>query len=400
MPYIGNFPAESYSQVSYQDLTGGSGTSFTLDYPVGSAGEIEVFINNVRQEPTVAYTVSGTALTMTGSVSATDDFYVVFQGKNQQSIGIPEKQTDGTYLFSNNVTVNGNITSTGIDDNATSTAMTLDSSGNLLVGKTSAGYTIAGAQMEATGVIGATVNNNQPMFANRLSSDGSIFGFYKDGTAVGGIGSAGSGTELYIGGFGTNTNGIYFTNSNRIAPMKNMVVSDGTQDIGHPSYRWKDLYLSGGVVFGDAGGSGTPSSNTLDSYEEGTFSPQYLGSSSSPTVTYQYQHGRYVKVGNLVWINVRLRASSVSGGSGSLRVGNLPFNCNSGTDDYSSFNIGYVNSFTAADHPTAGFTTPGTNYINLIRFDSSDARDSRTASVLTSNLTNTSYVILAGVYSI
>ena len=37
-------------------------------------------MNNVRQEPGVAYTVSGTALTMTGSIVATDDFYVVFQG--------------------------------------------------------------------------------------------------------------------------------------------------------------------------------------------------------------------------------------------------------------------------------------------------------------------------------
>ena len=110
MPYIGNVPAEAYSQVSYQDLTGGSGTSFTLDYPVGSAGEIEVFVNNVRQEPTVAYTVSGTSLTMTGSISATDDFYVVFQGKAQQTIGIPEKQTDGTYLFPDDITVNGDLT--------------------------------------------------------------------------------------------------------------------------------------------------------------------------------------------------------------------------------------------------------------------------------------------------
>lgn len=86
MPYLGNVPAEAYSQMSYQDLTGGSGTSFTLDYPVGNENEIEVFVNNVRQEPTVAYTTAGTALTMTGTITATDDFYVVFQGKAQQTI--------------------------------------------------------------------------------------------------------------------------------------------------------------------------------------------------------------------------------------------------------------------------------------------------------------------------
>ena len=86
MAYVGNIPAVAYSTVSYQDLTGGTGTSFTLDYPAGSPQEIEVFVNNVRQEPSVAYTVAGTALTMTGSIVATDDFYVVFQSKAQQTV--------------------------------------------------------------------------------------------------------------------------------------------------------------------------------------------------------------------------------------------------------------------------------------------------------------------------
>jgi len=86
MPYLGNEPAVAYTTVSYQDLTGGSGTSFTLNHPVANSNEIEVFVNNVRQEPSVAYNASGTSMTMTGSIVATDDFYVVFQGKAQQTI--------------------------------------------------------------------------------------------------------------------------------------------------------------------------------------------------------------------------------------------------------------------------------------------------------------------------
>jgi hypothetical protein len=89
MAYVGNIPATNYSTVSYQDLTGGTGTGFTLDYPAGSAQDIEVFVNNVRQEPGVAYTVAGTALTMTGSIVATDDFYVVFQGYATQTVTHP-----------------------------------------------------------------------------------------------------------------------------------------------------------------------------------------------------------------------------------------------------------------------------------------------------------------------
>ena len=115
MAYIGNPPAERYSSVSHQDLTGGTGTSFTLDYAVGSANEIEVFVNNVRQEPSVAYTVAGTALTMTGSIASTDDFYVVFQGKAQQTVTHPAthalEATDGT--FTGNVSITGTTSSTG-----------------------------------------------------------------------------------------------------------------------------------------------------------------------------------------------------------------------------------------------------------------------------------------------
>ena len=101
MPYLGNAPAEAYSNIAYQDFGTQSGTTFTLDYPAGAPGELEVFVNNVRQEPSVAYTVSGTTLTMTGTIASTDDFYVVFQGKSQQTVRHPAntalEATSGTF---------------------------------------------------------------------------------------------------------------------------------------------------------------------------------------------------------------------------------------------------------------------------------------------------------------
>jgi len=51
-----------------------------------NANELEVFVNNVRQEPSVAYTAAGTTLTMTGDVETTDDFYVVYQGMAKQTV--------------------------------------------------------------------------------------------------------------------------------------------------------------------------------------------------------------------------------------------------------------------------------------------------------------------------
>lgn len=106
MPYLGNIPTDRYSTVSYQDLTGGSGTGFTLDYSVSTPQDIEVFVNNVRQEPNVAYTVSGTSLTMTGSIVTTDDFYVVFQGKAHQTI-VPGAGTITNAMFSPSISLGG-----------------------------------------------------------------------------------------------------------------------------------------------------------------------------------------------------------------------------------------------------------------------------------------------------
>jgi len=90
MGYIGNQTSNSYSSLDKQTITGDGGASYTLTHAGANAQEIEVFVNNVRQEPGVAYTVSGTALTMTGNVASTDDFYVVFQGKALQTTVPPD----------------------------------------------------------------------------------------------------------------------------------------------------------------------------------------------------------------------------------------------------------------------------------------------------------------------
>ncbi len=64
MGYVGNQSSNSYSSMIKQDITGNGGTSYTLTHAVANSNEIEVFVNNVRQEPTDAYGASGTALTM------------------------------------------------------------------------------------------------------------------------------------------------------------------------------------------------------------------------------------------------------------------------------------------------------------------------------------------------
>jgi len=58
-----------------------STTAFTLTRQVVTPTDIDVFIENVRQEPTTAYTVEGTTLTFTSAPgSGTNNIYVVYRG--------------------------------------------------------------------------------------------------------------------------------------------------------------------------------------------------------------------------------------------------------------------------------------------------------------------------------
>ena len=77
MAYIGNTPAEAFSAFQKQDFTTSATTSYTLDHPVANQNELALFINFVRQEPTTAYTASGTSLTLTSATSSSDDMFTV-----------------------------------------------------------------------------------------------------------------------------------------------------------------------------------------------------------------------------------------------------------------------------------------------------------------------------------
>ena len=77
--------------------------------------------------------------------------------------------------------------------------------------------------------------------------------------------------------------------------------------------------FTNGILFG----SDTAAANTLDDYEEGTFTPDWNGSSAG-TTTYSTNQGSYTKIGNIVHIRIY---SGINGttGTGGWEVKNLPF---------------------------------------------------------------------------
>ena len=64
--------------------------------------------------------------------------------------------------------------------------------------------------------------------------------------------------------------------------------------------------------------------NTLDDYEEGTFTPTAFGATTAGTTTYTLQQGTYTKIGRQVTLSVRLSYSGLTG-TGELTFGGFPF---------------------------------------------------------------------------
>jgi len=136
--------------------------------------------------------------------------------------------------------------------------MRLDSSGNLLVGKTVTSLLTAGIALNSNGSIYATADAERPLILNRETSDGSIAEFRKDNSVVGSIGTANSG-DLYIGNDDTTL--LFAGGSDAIIPRGTAGASrDAAIDLGSSNHRFKDLYLSGKVI---TGGNTTSNGGTI-----------------------------------------------------------------------------------------------------------------------------------------
>ena len=221
------------------------------------------------------------------------------------------------------------------DATAGSERLRIDASGNVLVGKTSSDLgATAGIELNGQYDVGYfTRSAEKALVVNRLSTDGTIQEFRKDGTTVGSIGN--SGATMTING--PSTDGFYVGNT-AFAP-----VNDNARDLGTSSLRFKDLYLSGGVYLG-----GTGAANLLDDYEEGTWTPTV----SSGTVSSSY--GRYTKIGNRVFVGIEMGGFSDVGSANALTVNNLPFTTGSGASEGS---VGGSFSRYCSPIPSAAYTS-------------------------------------------
>jgi tetrahydromethanopterin S-methyltransferase subunit B len=294
-------------------VTGADANGNTLAY---DAGYVDVYVNGVRMSTADVTVTSGDTVTFTEALANGDEVDIVGYGTfsvaslnadNLDSGTVPSARVSGAYTGITSVGTLTSFASTGIDDNASSTAMTLDSSGNLLVGKTSSGIATAGIELRSNDDVLITSNGSQALYLNRLSSDGSIVEFRKDGTTVGSIGTS---TRPY---FASPDWGIKIGQSGAQGYLEptNQTGSalDNGINIGAGGTRFKDLYLSGGVYLG-----GTGSANYLDDYEEGTWTATITGESGTIN-SYSVQSATYTKIGDTVHLHCRFSVSDKGTGT-------------------------------------------------------------------------------------
>jgi len=126
--------------------------------------------------------------------------------------------------------------------------MRIDSSGNLLVSKSTTGIATAGVSISSTQGVRATVDGNVGAIFNRLSSYGDIVEFRRDGTTVGSIGCYSG--DLTIGN--GNTVGLIFeqTGADRISPwnLTTNAARDNAIDLGDSDQRFRDIYATNGTI--------------------------------------------------------------------------------------------------------------------------------------------------------
>ena len=236
--------------------------------------------------------------------------------------------------------------------------VTLNATGIIATGIITA-TTFKGDGSQLTGISADVVDDTSPQLGGDLQSNGHDI---KIADASGYDGNniyMGSDNDMRIHHDGSNfemsnsTGTIYLRTDSAIHIQKRNGTTkiaefnaDADVELYHNGTKVCDTSTTGilmangkGIDFANTSGSAAGSTaSVLDDYEEGSFTPTQGGTSIGG---YSEQHGRYVKIGKMVTINIRLQ-SSANTSSGNFKLHGLPFtSAASASDVYGSGGITY-----------------------------------------------------------
>jgi len=220
--------------------------------------------------------------------------------------------SSGTFT---DLTATSSFTSPGIDDNATSTALTVTDSGIAATLTTAAQPNVTSVGT-LTGFASTGIDDNATSTAITIGSD-------EDVTFAGGVKLDGKNASigLKLDMAGSDDYVIKESSSNDIMQYGGGAASAFYHSISSGSLRLGTA--GGGISFnGD-----TAAANALDDYEEGTWTVTLTNrSGSAPTASLGNATGYYVKVGKMVhatWYSNAMTISAIGGTS--AQISGLPF---------------------------------------------------------------------------
>ena len=161
-----------------------------------------------------------------------------------------------------------------------------------------------------------TVSGSTITFSSALTSDDSIDFIISMGEPLL-VGTPSDGTITTNKLVNDSVTGAKIENNPTIAG--NLTVSGNTVASG--------TLTSTGLITASAGMAvgGTGSANTLDDYEEGSFTPTFSFTNGNGNHTVSGAVGRYVKVGGLVHIQGYIKLATKGTANGVIRIANIPF---------------------------------------------------------------------------
>jgi hypothetical protein len=193
-------------------------------------------------------------------------------------------------------------------------------------------------------------------------------------SAMNGIGSDGKiGLQLSgsVGNFvvqNSADNNFYLAKINGYTNSTFMVFSVNGTNVGNITTNGTSLQLDkiSGITF-PATQVPSGGANTLDDYEEGTWSPNIAFGGASVGVTYDasYNRGWYTRVGRLVTCTMALEVTNKGSSTGDLVIGGFPFSSTLG--DASVSHCVTSNNITVTSGPLSAYGTLFSGVLSVVR---------------------------------
>lgn len=250
----------------------------------------------------------------------------------------------------------------------------IDSSGRLLVGASTSVWGGGIESMRTTGTqfVGARFSaDNFPSEAEFLKSRGATVGtnaIVQNNDVIANLNFRGADGSTYFPAVQISAQ-VDGTPGANDMPGR-LILSTTADGASSPTERLRvtsDGYVrlstnSPGIQFG----GDTAAANALDDYEEGTFTPSIVGTSTAGTATYgaNGQQGRYTKIGNRVFFDLYL-AWSAHTGTGDLQINGLPFTVQNTTNLNRTYSAIFSSVALTAGSIGAAFSSPNTTTIAL-----------------------------------